>query len=108
MSDCCTPRGYGWVFSEGSARSQAKRYRRRGLDGPSRRIVDYLKRQGVDGRTVLEVGGGIGAVQLELLKAGAARATSIELTPTYEKVAAELLAEAGLGNGFSQNTCLPT
>ncbi|HET7338657.1 MAG TPA: SAM-dependent methyltransferase [Candidatus Dormibacteraeota bacterium] len=95
MSDCCTPKGYGWVFSERSAQSQARRYRRRGLDGPSRRIVDYLKKQGIDGRTVLEVGGGIGAVQLELLKAGAARATSIELTPTYERVAAELLAETG-------------
>ncbi|HET9781896.1 MAG TPA: methyltransferase domain-containing protein [Candidatus Dormibacteraeota bacterium] len=96
MSDCCTPRGYRWVFSERSAQSQANRYRRRGLDGPSRRIVDYLKKRGVEGRTLLEVGGGIGAVQLELLKAGAARATSIELTPTYERVASELLAEAGL------------
>lgn len=96
MNDCCTPKGYGWVFSESSARSEAKRYRRRGLDAQSRRIVDYLKRQGVEGRTVLEVGGGIGAVQLELLKAGATRATSIELTPTYEKVASELVDEAGL------------
>lgn len=96
MSDCCTPKGYRWVFSERSARSQANRYRRRGLDGPSQRIVDYLKTQGVEGRTLLEVGGGIGAVQLELLKAGAARATSIELTPTYESVASELIAEAGL------------
>ena len=84
------------MFSERRARMEAKRYRRRGLDGPSQRIVDYLKKRGVEGRTVLEVGGGIGAVQIELLKAGAARATSIELTPTYERVASELLAEAGL------------
>lgn len=98
MSDCCTPKGYGWVFSERSARSQAKRYRRRGLDGPSQRIVDFLKKHGVEGRTVLEVGGGIGAVQIELLKAGAARATSIELTPTYEKAANELLVEAGFAD----------
>ncbi len=44
---------------------------------------------------MLEVGGGIGAIQIELLKAGAARATSIELTPTYEEVAARLVDEAG-------------
>ena len=98
MSDCCTPKGYEFMFSERRARTEASRYRRRGLDGPSRRIVDYLKKLGVDGRTVLEVGGGIGAVQIELLKAGAARATSIELTPTYERVASELLAEAGLAD----------
>lgn len=96
MSDCCTPKGYRWVFSERSARSEAKRYRRKGLDATSRHIVDFLKERGVDGRSVLEVGGGIGAIQIELLKAGASRAVSIELTPTYEEVAGELLAEASL------------
>ena len=96
MSDCCSPKGYRWVFSERSARAEARKYRRRGLDGTSRRIVDFLKARGVDGQTVLEVGGGIGAIQIELLKAGAARAVSVELTPTYEDVAAGLLSDAGL------------
>jgi magnesium-protoporphyrin O-methyltransferase len=86
------------VFSERSARSEARRYRRKGLDSTSRRIVDFLKSQGVEGRTVLEVGGGIGAIQIELLKAGAARAVSIELTPTYEEVAGRLLSDAGLSD----------
>jgi len=86
------------VFSERSARSEARRYRRKGLDSTSRRIVDFLKSQGVEGRTVLEVGGGIGAIQIELLKAGAARAVSIELTPTYEEVARGLLSDAGLSD----------
>ena len=45
---------------------------------------------------MLEVGGGIGAIQIELLKAGAARAVSVELTPTYEEEATSLLREAGL------------
>src|SRR6266704_373506 len=71
MSDCCTPKGYRWIFSERSARAEAKRYRRKGLDATSRRIFDFVKKQGVEGRTVLEVGGGIGAIQIELLKAGA-------------------------------------
>lgn len=98
MSDCCTPKGYRWVFSERTARSEAKRYRRKGLDATSRRIVELLKSQGVEGRTVLEVGGGIGAIQIELLKAGATQATSVELTPTYEAVAGDLLQEAGLAD----------
>ncbi|TME50593.1 MAG: methyltransferase domain-containing protein [Chloroflexi bacterium] len=98
MSDCCSPKGYCWIFSERSARADAKRYRRKGLDSTSRRIVDFLKEQGVEGRTVLEVGGGIGAIQIELLKAGASRAVSVELTPTYEDVAADLLRENGLAD----------
>ncbi len=96
MSDCCTPKGYQHVFSRENAQAQARRYRRRGLDRISRRIVKLLLEQGVEGRTLLEVGGGIGAIQIELLKAGAARAVSIELTPTYEEAALELLRQAGL------------
>jgi hypothetical protein len=96
VSDCCSAQGYRWLFSEGNARAEARRYRRKGLDSTSKRIVDYLVGRGVEGRTVLEVGGGIGAIQIELLKAGAARAVCVELTPTYEKEAAALLHEAGL------------
>ena len=98
MTACCSPKGYRWVFSERSARAEARRYRRKGLDGTSRRIVDFLKGHGVQGKSVLEVGGGIGAIQIELLKAGASRALSIELTPTYEEVAAALLRDAGLAD----------
>jgi hypothetical protein len=96
VSDCCSPRGYRWIFSERNARAEARRYRRKGLDPTSRKIVEFLKQQGVGGRTVLEVGGGIGAIQIELLQAGAGRAMSIELTPTYEDAATDLLREAGL------------
>jgi magnesium-protoporphyrin O-methyltransferase len=98
LGDCCSPKGYRWVFSERSARMDANRYRRKGLDGTSRRIVDFVKSQGVEGRSVLEVGGGVGAIQIELLKAGASRATSVELTPTYEEAAGELLREARLAD----------
>jgi hypothetical protein len=96
MSDCCSPRGYEQVFSERTARAEAKRYRRRGLDATSRRIFELLVRQGVRGRTLLEVGGGIGDLGIELLKAGLAGAVSVELTPTYERTAMELLRESGL------------
>ena len=83
------------MFSERGARGQARSYRRSGLDAGSRRIVALLKERGVEGLTLLEVGGGIGAIQIELLKAGLTRAVSVELTPTYEESAAELLREAG-------------
>lgn len=86
------------MFSPRRAQAQADRYRRRGLDSTSRRIVELLMRRGVAGRTLLEVGGGVGAIQIELLKAGLASAVSIELTPTYEDVAGALLREAGFAD----------
>src|SRR5207245_9774924 len=39
---------------------------------------------------------GVGAIEIDLIKAGMARAVNVELTPTYEEAAGELLQEAGL------------
>jgi magnesium-protoporphyrin O-methyltransferase len=52
----------------------------------------------IHGSSVLDIGGGIGAIELELLRSGAARATSIELSGAYETEAELLLAERGLAD----------
>jgi magnesium-protoporphyrin O-methyltransferase len=98
VNDCCSPKGYRQIFSEKNARAEARRYQSRGLDGTSKRIFDVINSRGVEGKTLLEVGGGIGAIEIELLKAGVARAVNVELTPTYEAAAGELLVEAGLSD----------
>jgi 2-polyprenyl-3-methyl-5-hydroxy-6-metoxy-1,4-benzoquinol methylase len=98
LSDCCTPKGYRQIFSEKNAAGEAKRYRRKGLDGTSRQILDFIRERDVEGKTLLEVGGGIGAIEIELLKAGMARAVNVELTPTYETAAGELIVESGLSD----------
>ncbi len=90
---CCSPAAYSELFDEKQARKDARRYRRKGLDKAAQRLVAQLTRRGIAGDSVLEVGGGIGAIQLELLKAGAARATNVELSAAYDSVAGELLAE---------------
>src|SRR5919198_1417218 len=90
MAGCCTPSGYRKIFGAKTARRDVRKYRRRGLDRAARRIADFLIGGGVAGDSVLEVGGGVGAIQLELLKAGAARTTNVELSPEYEPYAGEL------------------
>ena len=45
---------------------------------------------------MLEVGGGVGEIQIELLERGAARTVNLELSPGYDEVAAQLLREHGL------------
>ena len=97
MSGCCSTRGCDEFFSDDVARRDARRYRRRGLDANAQRLVDFVRAEGVDDRTVLEVGGGVGAIQLELLRAGAAATVNVELSAAYEPYAAELAHEAGLG-----------
>lgn len=97
MDGCCrAPRGYEKLFGERSARRDAKRYRRKGLDDTGERMVEFLRSRGIAGASVLEVGGGVGAVEVELLQAGAERAVNVELSPYYEETARELWHEAGL------------
>ena len=74
----------------------AKRYRKRGLDKTARRMVGFLEQRGIEGATVLEVGGGVGEIQIELLKRGAAHTVNLELSSAYDAEADRLLGEAGL------------
>jgi hypothetical protein len=76
---------------------------RSGLDGSARRLVTVLASRGIDGATVLEVGGGIGAIQLELLRAGAAHATNVEMSRGYEEVARELFQGAGFAERIDRH-----
>jgi 16S rRNA G966 N2-methylase RsmD len=92
------------MFTSRFARRMAARYRRRGLDRTARRMVDLLQRRGVQGATVLEIGGGVGEIQIELLGRGAASATNLELSPAYDAEAERLLAEAGLTGRVHRRT----
>ena len=96
MAGCCDPRGCDRFFGSRFARRVAGRYRRRGLDKPSRRMVEYVEQRGLEGATVLEIGGGIGEIQIELLKHGAERTVNLELVSAYDGEARRLLAEEGL------------
>jgi hypothetical protein len=94
MAGCCRPGAYERVFSAKAAERDARRYRQRGLTGSARDLVELAG--DVTGASVLDVGGGIGAIELELLAEGAERTTNVELSGEYEKAAATLLAERGL------------
>jgi 2-polyprenyl-3-methyl-5-hydroxy-6-metoxy-1,4-benzoquinol methylase len=95
---CCDPGGYDEVFGAGFARRTARRYRRRGLDPTAGRLVDFLAADGLDGATVLEIGGGVGSIGVELLRRGAARATTLELSTAYDDEARRLAREAGVAD----------
>ena len=67
MAGCCDPRGCNEMFGPRFARHLVARYRKRGLDKTASRIVEYVTSHGVEGATVLEVGGvhdSTGSVQM--------------------------------------------
>lgn len=93
--DCCGS-GYDEVFTQRQARWLRRRYEQRGLGEPTRSMVDLLVDRGLAGANVLEIGGGVGELHVELLRRGAARATSVEITGSWEEEAHRLLADHGL------------
>jgi SAM-dependent methyltransferase len=83
--DCCTggdPR-YDRQFDARHAADKLRGYRRNGPAVMTRRLIDALAEGGLDGRTVLDIGGGVGAVHHELLAAGAARAVDVDASGAY-------------------------
>jgi hypothetical protein len=98
VGDCCSRDAYDATFGDRFARRLARRYRRRGLDRTRRRVVDFLSLHGIDDATVLEIGGGIGDVHVELLRRGARVATNLEISTSYETQAALLLEDSGLAD----------
>jgi 2-polyprenyl-3-methyl-5-hydroxy-6-metoxy-1,4-benzoquinol methylase len=95
VAGCCAPTEYRRFFSRKVAAKDARRYRKRGLTGTAQRLTELAG--DVTGASVLDVGGGVGAIELELLEAGAERATSVEISAGYEDEAETLLAERRLG-----------
>ncbi|HET7351807.1 MAG TPA: methyltransferase domain-containing protein [Marmoricola sp.] len=100
MSGCCGPEDYDEdydeVFDDRFAGRVARGYRRRGLDRTRRRIVDFVSDHGLEDATVLEIGGGVGELHVELLRRGARAATNLEISAGYEHEATRLLEQTGL------------
>lgn len=89
MPGCCST-DYRRFFNRRFAARDLERYRKRGLSKTEQDLVELVG--DVRGASVLEAGGGIGALQLELLDAGATRATNVELSAGYDDAARELFA----------------
>jgi hypothetical protein len=84
------------MFKPRVARRRLERYRTKGHDRLERLMVESAAEGGLEGSRVLEIGGGIGTMQAELLEAGAERGEVVELVTAYEPYARELAREKGL------------
>jgi magnesium-protoporphyrin O-methyltransferase len=84
MMNCCQCQGIESLFNQQEAAKKLKQYRRKGPDKTTRLLIDaLLKTQNIEEMTLLDIGGGIGAIQHELLKAGLSSATSVEASSAY-------------------------
>ena len=79
---CCEP-DYDATFDARAARRELATYRRSGPTGTTRRLLDAIRREGVAGATVLDIGGGVGVIGAELLAAGASHLTDVDAARPY-------------------------
>jgi 2-polyprenyl-3-methyl-5-hydroxy-6-metoxy-1,4-benzoquinol methylase len=86
--DCCKP-DYDTVFSEKRAKADLKRYRKKGPDKTTRMLIEALKSFGVRQKTLLDIGGGVGVIDHELIASGVESAVHVEASEASVKAAAD-------------------
>src|SRR6185436_13817340 len=69
------------IFDQQSADADLDRYRRHGPDRTTEMLLGMIRERGVQGASVLDVGGGIGVIDHELLRAGAGYAVLVDASP---------------------------
>jgi len=94
--DACGCDDFASIFDRRNAEDDLRRYRRDGPDRTTRMLLDLIRAEGIEGATVLDVGGGIGVIDQELLRAGARRATLADASTDSLAVAREAATLSGL------------
>ena len=92
---CAQCVGIEELFDDDMADDELRRYHKRGPRRTTRVLIRVLTEIGVEGRSVLEIGGGVGAVHLALLEAGASSATNIDASSAFLRAAYKEAAKRG-------------
>ena len=93
---CCQCQGIENMFDKKAANRQLKRYLKKGPSKTTSMLLDAINKKGVQGLNFLDIGGGIGAIQYDLIKAGASNGTSIEASSAFFDVVKEEALQNGL------------
>lgn len=86
MTCCGHCRDAGDFFSEKTARKDLKRYMRRGPDKSTRYLLDAIRDEVPGEFTLLDIGGGIGTIQLELFGESLRHSVNVDASAAYQKV----------------------
>lgn len=86
--DCCSQcEGIEQMFDEEHVDEDLRLYRAEGPDETTGWLLDELEARGVEALTLLDIGGGVGAIQHELLAHGASSAVHVDASSAYVEAA---------------------
>lgn len=100
MDRCC---GHQEAFGEKTAARDLRRYRRRGPRKTTRQLLEALRERGLDRGSVLDIGGGVGVIEHELLAGGASRAHGVDASRAYLRAAREEAERRGHADRLEQH-----
>ncbi len=83
------------LFDRKLAAKELRRFQQKGARATTRLLVEKVSAEGVEDLTLLDIGGGVGAVQVGLLSAGARSAVDIDASSAYLDAAREEAARRG-------------
>ena len=95
---CKQCQGLESLFDNKTAANELKTYRRKGPDKTTRILIEALKARGIEAMTLLDIGGGIGAIQHELMKAGVSEATNVDASMAYIEAAKDEAKRQGFAD----------
>lgn len=98
---CSQCRGIEKQFDSAVAEKERKRYRKKGPSRTTRMLLEALGAEGVERDTLLDIGGGIGAIQFELLDSGVSRAVGVDASQAYIDVCRDEASERGVADRIS-------
>lgn len=81
--NCCQCQGIEEIFSQQYVRKELSRYRAEGPLRTTLLLTKALATEGVAGLSLLDIGGGVGGVQHELIDAGVEMVTSVDASSAY-------------------------
>lgn len=94
--NCCQCQGIEAVFDARLVEEELSSYREKGPNQTTRMLIAALKAEGIQGGSLLDIGGGVGAIQHALLAAGVQNATDVDASPAYLNAAKEEAQRRGL------------
>lgn len=80
---CCQCEVIEGFHNQKAAQQDLSRYLKKGPGKPTQTLIEAIQKEGVEGLSLLDIGGGVGAIQLALLQAGADHATNVEASKAF-------------------------
>lgn len=101
MYECCQCTGIEKIFNAKTARREIRRYKKRGPRKTTRWLIEgvakHLKEHYL---SLIDIGGGIGAIQYGLINKGIAQVNSIDASSAYHDLAAKMAGKLGVADNI--------